>query len=235
MRSPEPVLLAGHRCPCPAARREAGRPPGPDAGAGCQRPCGRPPTPRTPPGSKGTMCETPPARLPTSAHPLNGPPGPRSHAQTAPPRPASPGCGCLEAPQHCRGRSRSRRWRPLRTPRGAPLAAILLSSSRDVHGQQALARVECGPGARAARFPPSCRPPPGTVENRRVPAVWGRAPRPALHAELGTRPPVTLGLPSPEEEQQSVQPAHRVPGLHLQASSCNDCGLGQSTREPRST
>ena len=55
---------------------------------------------------------------------------------------------------------------------------------------------------------------------------WGRAPYPALHAELGRRPPVTLGLPSPKE-QQSVQPALRVPGLHLQALFCNHSGRGQ--------
>lgn len=40
--------------------------------------------------------------------------------------------------------------------------------------------------------PTALQPSTWTVENRRVLAVRGRAPHPALHAELGTRPPVTL-------------------------------------------
>ncbi|XP_027943146.1 uncharacterized protein LOC114196617 [Eumetopias jubatus] len=137
------------------------------------------------------------ACLSASAHPPKGPLAPSPAPQTAPARPASPGCGRLEAPQHRRGRSRSRRWSPLRAPRDAPLV-VILPSSRDALGSRSFEsadRLMQGPNVawcQGHTVPTSLQPSTGTVENRRVLAARGRAPHPALHAELGTRPPVTL-------------------------------------------
>ena len=143
-------------------------------------------------------------------------PVPAPASRVVPTRPASTGSGRLEVPRRLRGSSQSRRWGPPGAPREAPFAAITFSPGT---------RTAAGASIPQGTVPLPCSSPLQTVHSGRALAV-GEGTPPRAHAELGRRPPVTLGLPSPKE-QQSVQPAPRVPGLHLQALLCNHSGRGQ--------
>lgn len=202
--------------PCPAGERptSGSRTGRPEAGARC------------PPGSEGTTHEprhARPPRLPARWRDPSRRPAPQAAAS----RPASPGCERLEAAQHRGGRSRSRRWRPLRTPRGAPLAAILLSPGT----RSAAEAFFCGQARSRKGRTGSRRPAALRWEQSETGGCWrrgGGAP-PGTTRRAGHTTSCDLALPSPEEAQQSVQPARRVPSLHLQASTALSLGTDRTT------
>uniref|UniRef100_M3Z4P0 Uncharacterized protein n=1 Tax=Mustela putorius furo TaxID=9669 RepID=M3Z4P0_MUSPF len=208
-----PLLLAGER---PTSGSRTGRP---EARVGAPQAVR---APRTSP----SLTSAP------STRPLEGPPR-RPAPQAAASCPPSPGCERLEAAQHRGGRSRSRRRRPLRAPRGAPLAAILLSPGT----RSAAEAFFCG-RARSCKGRTGSRRPAASAGNSRKQAGAGGGEEgtpPGATRRAGHTTSCDLASPSPEEAQQSVQPARRVPSLHLQASSCTEPGHGQNhlpTRAP---